>query len=396
MIEPERSVGLDLNTGGVGHGPTLMMRFILVMWLACIGGSAFASRADELVEEARELARGGDIGGAEGKLKSALESDRNNVDANVEMGSLKLMRNDLVTALQFANAALAKDRKNAGALILYVRINAFQGVPDVGLKKVEEVANGLPQDAGAQLAYTEALVAAKKYDLALLAVTRVLKLQETSVPAMKLLARTYLGLLRPVTAESILLRALDIERDAEALTLLAGIRYDEKNYIEARVLLEEAVEKDASYVEALNSLGALYVVVRSFEAANDTLQKALALSPSLAEAWLNLGSAQRGEGEFEKAEASWKRTLTLAPKMNDAWYNLGILYLENPLGKRDKIQQLTDAVNAFNAYKRGGGGLDPNADKFIEEARLLMKQEQDRRTEQLKGPQTKPEETKPE
>jgi len=365
------------------------MRIVLFMAAAGLGNVAFASRADDLVEEARELSRGGDIGGAESKLKSALEADRNNVAANVEMGILKLMRNDLVTALQFVNVALAKDRRSAAALILYVRINAFQGVPDVGLKKVEEVANGLPQDAGAQLAYTEALVASKKYDLALLAVTRVLKLQETSVPAMKLLARTYLGLERPVTAESILLRALDIERDAEALTLLAGIRYDEKNYIEARVLLEEAVEKDGGYVEALNSLGALYVVVRSFEAANDTLQKALALSPSLAEAWLNLGSAQRGEGEFEKAEASWKRTLTLAPKMNDAWYNLGILYLENPLGKRDKIQQLTDAVNALNAYKRGSGVTDPNADKFIEEARLLMKQEQDRRTEQLKGPQTK-------
>jgi len=373
----------------IGPCQRASQRVALALICSVLGaGPAKASRADELVEEARELARQGDFGGAESRLRAALESDRTNVEANVEMGTLKLMRNDLVTALQFANAALAKDRKSPTALILYVRINAYQGAAEVGLKKVEEVANGLPQDAGAQLAYTEALVAAKKYDLALIAVTRVLKLQETSVPAMKLLARTYLGLGRPVTAESILLRALDIDRDAEALTLLAGIRYDEQNYIEARVLLEEAVEKDAGYVEALNSLGALYVVVRSFEAANDTLQKALALSPSLAEAWLNLGSAQRGEGEFDKAEASWKRTLTLAPKMNDAWYNLGILYLENPLGKRDKIQQLTDAVNALNAYKRGGGGLDPNADKFIEEARLLMKQEQDRRTEQLKGPQT--------
>ncbi len=376
-------------------GRALLM--VALLMVAVLGGvvPAFASRADDLVEEARERSRQGDIGGAESKLRAALEADRNNIAANVEMGTLKLMRNDLVTALQFANAALAKDRKSAGALILYVRINAFQGAAEIGLKRVEEIAGGLPQDAGAQLAYAEALVAAKKFDLALLAVTRVLKLQETSVPAMKLLARTYLGLGRPVTAESILLRALDIERDPEALTLLAGIRYDEKNYIEARVLLEEAVEKDAGYVEALNSLGALYVVVRSFEAASDTLQKALALSPSLAEAWLNLGSAQRGEGEFEKAEASWKRTLTLAPRMNDAWYNLGILYLENPLGKRDKIQQLTDAVNALNAYKRGGGGLDPNADKFIEEARLLMKQEQDRRTEQLKGPQTKPDNKEP-
>lgn len=368
-----------------------LARFVMVVLLVSVVAPAFASRADDLVEEARGRIRKGDIGGAETKLKSALDADRTHVGANVEMGILKLTRNDLVAALQYCNAALAKDRKSAGALILYVRINAYQGAPDVGVKKVEEIANGLPQDAGVQLAYGEALLAANRLDLALAAVTRVLKLQETSVPAMKLLARTYLAMGRPVTAESILKRALDIERDAEALTLMAGIRYADKEYIEARVLLEEAVDNDGGYVEALNSLGALYVAVRSFDVAEETLQKALAIAPTLAEAWLNLGSAQRGAGQFEQAEQSWKRTLTLAPKMNDAWYNLGLLYLENPLGKRDKVQQYTDAINALNAYKRGGGALDTNADKYIEEAKLLMKQEQDRRTQELKGPQTKDE-----
>jgi len=69
--------------------------------------------------------------------------------------------------------------------------------------------------------------------------------------------------------------------------------------------------------------------------------------------------------------------------MADVWYNLGILYLENPIGQRDRIQQLTESINAFNAFKRTVTN-DPNVDKFIDEARLLMKQEQERRNEQLK------------
>jgi len=358
--------------------------------LACGFAPAHASSADDLVADARDLAHRGDLGGAESKLELALEADRTHAAANVEMGLIKLLRNDLVTALQFANVALAKDRKDPGALILFVRIQQAQNTPELAIKKIEAIANTFRDDAGAQLAYAEALIAGKKLDLALAAATRVLKLEETSMPAMKVLARTYLGLARPVTAESILLRALEIERDPEALCLLAGIRYGERNYIEARVLLEEAVEHDRGYVEALNSLGALYVVVRSWETAIDTLQRALALAPALAEAWLNLGSAQRGAGRFDQAESSWRRTLTLAPRMQDAWYNLGILYLENPIGSRDRVQQLTDAINAFNAYKRGAQGLDPDADKFIEEARLLMKQEQDRRTEKLKAPVKEP------
>ncbi len=363
-----------------------MRATLAVMLIAGSASAVFAARADELVIEAAERMRRGDIGGAEGKLKSALDADRAHADANVEMGRIRLLRNDLVGALQYVNAALAKDRTHAGALILYVRINAYQGAAEGGLKRVEEIANQHPQDAGVQLAYAEALLAARRYDTALLAVTRVLKLQETSVPAMKLLARIYLGLDRPVTAESILVRALDIERDPEALSLLAGIRYADKNFIEARVMLEEAVSKDQGYVEALTSLGAIYTVVRSWEAAAEMSQRAIAIVPNLAEAWLNLGSAQRGAGRFVEAETSWKRVLTLAPKMHEAWYNLGILYLENPIGSRDRIQQLTDAINALNAYKRGIGTTDVNADKFLEEARLLMKQEQERRTEQLKGP----------
>lgn len=360
-------------------------RLVLALLLALAAAPpARAAKADDLVASARARARRGDIGGAEAKLKQALEADRTHATANVEMGLLKLMRSDLTTALQFANTALAKDRKHPGALMLYVRIYAQQNAAELGLKKVEEVAGVFPGDAGVQLAYAEALIAAKKYEHAQLAATRVLKLQETSVPAMKMLARAYLGLGRPVTAESILARALEVERDPEALVLLAGIRYDDKRWVEARVLLEEAVELDAGYVEALNSLGAVYVVVRNWEGASDVLQRALALAPSLAEAWLNLGSAQRGQGRFQEAETSWKRVLTLSPRTHEAWYNLGILYLENPLGGRDRVQQLTDAINAFNAYKRGVSA-DPETDRFIEEARLLIKQEQERRTRDLKG-----------
>lgn len=355
-------------------------------------GAAHAEKADDLVVEARELSARGDLGGAESKLKLALEVDRNNAAANVEMGLLKLMRNELPMAQQFANMALAKDRNDAAALILLVRVMGAMGQIDVAVAKTQEAANTYRDNAGVQLAYGEALLEQGKPDQALLAATRALKLQETSIAAMKLLARGYMALARPVTAESVLIRALEIERDPEALCLLAGIRYGEGNLIEARLLLEEAVGKQPGYVEALNSLGAIYNVVRNWDSALDALNRVIAMAPSFPEAWLNLGSSQRGAGRFDQAEASWKKVLTLAPKMADAWYNLGILYLENPIGTRDRIQQLTDSINAFNAFKRGATGNDPNVDKFIEEARLLIKQEQDRRNEQLKG--TPPEDGK--
>jgi len=367
------------------------MRAHLLVIAALIGVAAIVPgpgtranpRADQLAVEAAGLLGQGDLGGAEGKLKLALEVDRSNGPANVEMAKLNLLRNELSAAQQSANVALAKNRTDAAALIVLIRIQAMQDQSEGILTRVQDLANTHRDDPGVQLAYGEALLATRKFDQAIAAATRVLKAQETSVPAMKVLARAYLGLERPVTAESILIRALELERDPEAVTLLAGIRYGQNNLIETRLLLEEALAAEPGYVEALNSAGAIYVIVRNWEAALGVLNRAIAISPSFAEAWLNLASAQRGAGQFEQAEASWKRALTLAPRMADIWYNLAILYLENPIGTRDRIQQLTESINAFNAFKRTVPN-DPNVDKFIDEARLLIKQEQERRNEQLK------------
>ncbi|MFO0750262.1 MAG: tetratricopeptide repeat protein [Myxococcota bacterium] len=359
-----------------------------VVALALVATSARAAdpdRSKQLAQQSIDLLEQGDLGGAEAKAQQALEADRTNPDANTAMGRLKLLRGDLPAALNAANVALGKDKTHAGALILLVRVQAIQEVPDSAVTKLGELANTYRDNVGVQLAYGEAQLAAKKWDGAAAAATRVLKLQETSVAAMKVLARSYLGLERPVTAESVLARALELERDPEALALLAGIRYHDKQLVEARVLLEEAVGKRPGYVEALNALGCIYVAVQNWESANDVLQRAIALAPNFYEAWLDIGSAQRGAGQFEAAEQSWKKVLALQPKVADAYYNLGVLYLENEMPKRDRIQQLTDAVNAFNAYKRGGG-QDAQSDKYVDEARLLIKQETERRNEELKGP----------
>jgi len=373
------------------HALVALVALVAPVVPVALGTSAARAEDDrmqQVAEQAQALLDEGDLSGAEVKLQSALAADRASPSANTAMGRLKLLRGDTAAALNAANVALGRDRKHTGALILLVRVQALQGVADTVVARIAEVANTYRDDVGVQLAYAEALLAAERWDQAMAGATRVLKLQETSVPAMKALARAYLGLERPVTAESVLVRALELERDPEALALLAGIRYGAGQLVEARVLLEEAVFKRPAFVEALNALGAIYVAVQNWDSANDVLQRALAYAPSFVEAWLDLGSAQRGAGQFTLAEQSWKKVLSLSPKMADAWFNLGVMYLENPIEQRDRIRQLTDAISAFQAYKSGGGN-DPETDKYIDEARLLIKQETERRNEELKTPTPK-------
>lgn len=346
-------------------------------------------RVERLAWEAGALLDRGDTSAAEAKVNVALAGDARSPDAHYQLGRIHMLRGDLVKATEAANVALATNPRHVGALHLLLRAQALAGTVRQSVTRIGELANTHRDDLGVQLAYGEVQLLIERYDGAMAAVRRVLSKAETSIAAMKILARAYLGLKRPSTAEYVLLRVIELERDPEALTLLAGIRFDEGKVVEARVLLEEAVAAQPGLLEALNSLGVVYLEVRNHEAAREVLQRAVQAAPAFVPAWLNLGTAQRSAGEFEAAEASWRRVLALDAKAHDAWFNLGVLYLENPLPGRDRVKQLTEAIGAFNGYK-AGAGADPDAEKYLGEARLLLKQEEDRRREQLKTPPPAP------
>jgi Tfp pilus assembly protein PilF len=365
------------------HGP-----FLALVASACLVGEARPAeltRASRLGLDALALIDQGELGRAETLIREALQAEPKNADANTAAARIALLRSDPARARDQLNLALGAWPRHAGALALLVRAHVALGNPESIEERYRQLANTWRDDAGVQLAYGEILLATKKFDDALAGATRVLKLEETSVPAMKLLARTYLALERPVTAESIIARILESERDPEALMLLAGIRHAEGNIIDARVLLEEAVQGMPGLVEALNSLGALYVDVRNWESSVQVLQKASSLAPRYSPVWINLGCALRGAGSFVEAENAWKQALSIDSKLGEPWYNLGVLYLENPLPGRDRLQQLTDAINAFNASRRAGVQT-ADMDRYLDEARLLMKQETEKRERERKAP----------
>jgi len=346
------------------------------------------NRADALAWEAGEHIVRGELALAESKIARAFTIDADNLEAHYQAGRVQLARGEAQRAVESASRTLAGGELHAGALFLLLRAHDQLDTLAQVQGRIRNLAARHPDHLGVQLAHAELLLLLGQHEPARRAVTQVLTQAETSVAAMKVLARIYLALGRPSTASYVLEQAIQLERDPEALTLFAQVRYGEGELRAARVLLEEATQAEPGYVEALNALGVIYVETRSFEAATDVLQRAIASAPGFAPAWLNLGSAQRGLGQFAAAEASWRRSLHIDKGMAEALYNLGILYLENPMEGRDRVQQLRDSVNAFNGYKvaRTGASQDPNADKFIAEARLLIQQEEERRREELKRP----------
>jgi len=263
---------------------------------------------------------------------------------------------------------------------------------DAQISVVERLTQRSPDDLGLAIALGETQLAAKRNAAAMRTARAILKRAETSVTAMKILARAYYATGNDATAESILERAIGIEEDAEACHLMSQVFMKRKNVVQARVWLDRAIAADPYYIEALNNLGVAFIQMRDFPAALAVLPRVTRLAPGFGAAWLNLGIAERGAKRFMDAETSWRQVLKVAPRMSEAWFNLGVLYLENEMPGVAKEVRLNQAVDAFNRYRHGvrmTGEVDKSVDTHIAEATRLIAQEKKRKEKALKKPKAK-------
>lgn len=367
---------------------------VLLVWGPAAPAAAAAAapgwsltKSGQVAWEAGQLIDQGALKAAEAKAQMALSMDAKSAPARYELARIRLREGRLIGAYTLLKEAVEAGPTHAESQHLLIRVMVLGGQSVASrVPALEQLVAQHSDDLGLKLVLAEAQLAAGNVARAQQTAREVLKKAETSVRAMRLLARTYLADGRLDAAEAILRAAQKVVDDAGTSYLMAGILSRRGKIVDARKWLEDAIRVDPNHVEALTNLGMIYVRVRNWEAAMDVLQRAVALAPGYGAAWLNLGAAQRGATLFEAAERSWKRVLEIDDKLGEAHFNLGILYLENPLPGRDRTQLLTAAIDEFNSYKKGAapGKLDPEADKYISEARLLIKQEAERKKAELK------------
>lgn len=344
--------------------------------------------------EAGRLVDEGQLSGAEAKAASAIASADGKAAGRTVIARIRVRQGRLLDALSELAQAASADPPYSPARLLEVRILEALGRGREAPGVIEPLLQKHPDSLGLRIALAEAWLAAGRPTDAMDEARAALKRSETSVTAMKLLARAYLATGNDAAGEAILGRAMEIEKDAESYMLRGRVALLRDEIVEARAWFEKAAETDGQNVEVLANLGWAYLKVRNFSAARDVLSKAVQLAPAYAAAWLDLGSAYRGDKDFGEAERSWKKTLELDPKMADAWFDLGVLYLENPLEGRDRESQLKGAIEAFNKYKLGRPPTSADmaeVDKYIGEAKVLIEQEVQRKQDALKQPEPAPE-----
>ena len=140
-----------------------------------------------------------------------------------------------------------------------------------------------------------------------------------------------------------------------------------RNYTTSAQLYEQAVAKDPKYVEAWDSLGYTYNVLRQYAKAEAALRKALELDPAARLAHINLGLALEGQKKYEEAISEFLKELEVNPKNSRAHADLGRVYVitkqfEKAVPELETASQATlnDAAVFFNLGRAYAGAQQPD------------------------------------
>ena len=115
-----------------------------------------------------------------------------------------------------------------------------------------------------------------------------------------------------------------------------------RDYTTSAQLYEQAVAKDASYMDAWNALGWTYNNLKRYDRAEAALRKALDLVPKARYAHNNLGQALEGQKKYNECIPEYEKEIELFPKDPWAHENLGRVYVL--LGQFDKAVPVLEAA----------------------------------------------------
>jgi tetratricopeptide (TPR) repeat protein len=254
---------------------------------------------------------------------------------------------------------------------------------DEALRKFPDKAG--PHVAAATLAWTQKdLATAEREALA------ALRIDERSVPSMRVMAAAFRAQGRLDTAKFALENALAVEPGNALLLLELGhVLLDQQDEKGAIVAYEKAARLRPELVEAQESYGVLLLKQGFANEAVRAFESAVRLQPKSARAQLHYGNGLRAIKAYDRAEKAYKEALRLDATLKDAHFNLGVLYVDNPLPGIEELARWQKALVELRAYKDSAkptGPLLARVDEYIDatDKRILREIKRREREERRK------------
>lgn len=132
-----------------------------------------------------------------------------------------------------------------------------------------------------------------------------------------------------------------------------GLWYLRKNQLsEALQHFNAAVAGDPRFVEARMNVGLVTLGFRKYDVAKEQFTKVIELQPKNYDAVIGLGAAMRGLKDLDGAEAQYKKAQQIDSKRGESYYNLAVLYKDFRATKQEVKESIATYKTAKDYFKQ--------------------------------------------
>lgn len=380
----------------------VVRRFGIILALVCVSlaPNAWAQGANnrvERLERAATLIGSNQLAEAEQLLNQVLKVAPDEATALNLMGAIRAKQGRLDEAETLFSRAVRSDPQMTGAHMNLAYLYLLKKAPEKTASELKEVLRLEPGNAEAGYRLAWLLLSQGRVDECISFVDKLKESQQPSAPLLKVLGDAYLKKGERTAGVSALKRAIELSPDdaayrfalgvawlktppdlqeaeqsfrqflklqpdnAQGQLLLGYVLLKEKQYAEARTLLEKSIQKGSATPEAFYYLGLIAQGQNEDARAIEFFEKAIQLAPSFAYVHIALGATYLKLKDYTRAQQALETGVKLSPEDSKAHYNLAMLYarLKNPQRAQEEMRVVEKLKTEGKAQDSEGDTIAP-------------------------------------
>ena len=311
------------------------------------------------------LRRGGDLAGAIGELKQALEHDPDSPYLITELVSLYVENNDTEKALALGEEALARDPANIELRSIMGGLYFSTRDYDKAAREYETIITRDPKNLVAYLYLATIHAQEKKYDLAESAYQKLLAIDPDNIIGMYYYAKTLMQMQRWADAEELLQKTIAQRPAFEAAWQGLGVLYETtKRYDDAIGLYRSYLDRNPAKINYRVKIPELLKRVGRMDEAKKDLEEILTITPDSREVRAALGLLYYDMRNFAGAAQEFSRLLEGTPGDDKLRYMLA-----------SSLEQKGDHDAACRNFQLISPSFELFANAQIQAAMILGKQQ---------------------
>jgi predicted O-linked N-acetylglucosamine transferase (SPINDLY family) len=316
---------------------------------------------DEILEQATELHRSGQVDQAEPLYRQVLAIDPHHQMALHRLGILALQAGKPDAACRLLEASITGRPDMAASWCVLGQARSAMGKFQSAIAAFHKCIQLQPTLSDAHFGLGLAYQSLGSREEAAEAYEQAIHLQPDHVEAWNNLGNVNFHLGKLPDAERAYRRAIELSPDnVGAFSNLASLVQSQRRISEAIEVFERAIAINPQMPAIHANLGNALCAVGRYDEAIDALNEALRLEPNFAQAAYNLGNVHTARRNYTAAAALYRRAIELQPNYVEAHNNLGNALQgigEYKAAAEAYVQALKIKPDYYNAHNNLGSAL---------------------------------------